>query len=113
MAGEKIIEALEISEEDRSAANEYEAARAAMTAEARDKMAPRQRNAVFSIYDSYVEPEVHVLKVVQKIPPASLNDALLVLPFSKVISMLQHLDYWAQHVSWAAHLCQGLRCDSL
>ena len=98
MAGEKIMEALDISEEDRRGADAYEESKTSMTDESIAKMAPRQRNPIFSIYPSYIDPEVHVLKVVQKIPPASLNDALLVLPFAKVVSMLKHLDFWAQHV---------------
>lgn len=99
MAGEKIVEALDLSEEDRSAAEAFEGSKSGMSHDAVAKMAPRQRNPTFSIYSSSIEPEVHVLKVVQKIPPASLNDALLVLPFSKVVSMLNHLSYWAEHVS--------------
>lgn len=98
MAGEKIIEALEISEEDRISLDAYEASKASMSQAQVDKMAPRKRNPIFSIYYTEVGPEVHVLRVVQKIPAASLNDALLVLPFANVVSMLKHLDYWAQQV---------------
>jgi U3 small nucleolar RNA-associated protein 12 len=111
MAGEKIMEALDISEEDRTGADAYEESKTSMTDESIAKMAPRQRNPIFSIYPSYIDPEVHVLKVVQKIPPASLNDALLVLPFSKVVSMLKHLDFWAQHVRDAGLQCRGLSAD--
>lgn len=106
MAGERIMEALEISEEDRRGLQEYEASKAKMSEESVAKMAPRKRNAIFTIYnDPTIEPEVHVLRVVQKIPPASLNDALLVLPFSKVVSMLEHLDYWAQKVCLGGRYC--------
>ena len=99
IAGERIAEALDLSEDDRLAANAYEASKATMTSETVAKLAPRKRDATFALYSTYVEPEEHVLKVVQKIPAASLSDALLVLPFAKVVSMLEHLDYWAQRVS--------------
>ena len=98
MAGERIMEALDISEEDRGSADAFEATKVGLSQDALDRLAPRKRNAIFSIYQTDVEPEVHVLYVVQKIPAASLNDALLVLPFAKVVSMLKHLDYWAQKV---------------
>lgn len=101
MAGERIAEALDISEEDRTALDDFEESKKAMSAEQIRKLAPRQRNPIFSIYPTDTEPEVHVLRVVQKIPPASLNDALLVLPFAKVVSMLKHLDFWAKKVSCA------------
>lgn len=101
MAGERIAEALEISEEDRFALDAFNATKKNMTPEQIKKLAPRQRNPIFSIYPTDTEPEVHVLRVVQKIPPASLNDALLVLPFAKVVSMLKHLDYWAMKVRLA------------
>lgn len=110
MAGERIIEALDISEEDRLSADGYEDSKAGMTEEAVNRMAPRQRHAIFSIYTSHIEPEVHVLKVVQKIAPSALNDALLVLPFAKVVSMLKHLDYWSKKVSCPAILWRLNEC---
>jgi len=100
MAGEKIVEALEISEEDRIILDGFEDSKKSMSPEQIKKLAPRQRNPIFSIYPLDTEPEVHVLRVVQKIPPASLNDALLVLPFAKVVSMLKHLDYWVKKVRY-------------
>jgi hypothetical protein len=99
MAGEKIAEALDISEDDRRMLDAFEETKQTMSAQQIKKLAPRQRNPIFSIYPTDTEPEVHVLRVVQRIPPASLNDALLVLPFAKVVSMLKHLDYWAKKVS--------------
>ena len=97
-AGERIIEALEIAQEDRAAADAHELVQRTMTEEAKMKAAPRPRNAIFSIYSQDIEPEVHVLRVIQKISPAALNDAMLVLPFSQVTIMLQVLDYWASKV---------------
>lgn len=99
MAGEKIAEALDISEEDRRYLDAFEETKKGMSEQQIKKLAPRQRNPIFSIYPTDTDPEVHVLRVVQRIPPASLNDALLVLPFAKVVSMLKHLDYWAKKVS--------------
>lgn len=102
MAGEKIIEALEISDEDRLQLQGHEETLKGMTEEAIERMAPRKRNPIFSIYeDPDMDPEIHVLKVVQKVSSASLNDALLVLPFAQVTSMLKHVDYWVERVSIA------------
>jgi U3 small nucleolar RNA-associated protein 12 len=101
MAGERIIEALEISDEDRIQLDHFEDSNKSLSPEALAKLAPRKRNAIFSIYNNEmntIDPEIHVLNVIKKISPASLNDALLVLPFALVVSMLKHIDYWTERV---------------
>lgn len=41
-------------------------------------------------------PDTHkyVLRVVEKIPPTHLEDALLVLPFDRVVSLFRYIDVW-------------------
>jgi U3 small nucleolar RNA-associated protein 12 len=43
-----------------------------------------------------ISAETHVLNVVSKIKAAALQDALLVLPFDKVLALFRFLDIWAQ-----------------
>ncbi|PCH41262.1 WD-repeat-containing protein [Wolfiporia cocos MD-104 SS10] len=92
MAGERIMEALELADAEIAAFREYEEAKA--KGGLSEQIAPPPRNPVLAAYD--VEPEEYVLKVVEKIPGTALYDALLVLPFGKVVSLMQYLNVWAQ-----------------
>jgi U3 small nucleolar RNA-associated protein 12 len=97
MAGERIIEALEVSEADQEATREYEREVASYSDPKQQARVPApSRNPVFSMYGG-CGPHEYVLKVVRQIPAASLHDALLVLPFSKVAQLIEHLDVWARH----------------
>ncbi|KAL7273608.1 beta transducin [Rhizina undulata] len=89
MAGERIMEALDIGINDLALMKEYHEAKAS-----RPNIAPPPRNAVFVALGG-VSAEAHVLNTVQKIKASHLQDALLVLPFEKVISLLSFLDIWA------------------
>lgn len=40
----------------------------------------------------------YVLKIIEKIRSSDLEEALLILPFTKVISLLRYLDVWAKKV---------------
>ncbi|KAI0750905.1 WD-repeat-containing protein [Daedaleopsis nitida] len=92
MAGERIMEALELADTELETFREYEEARRKGGLAA--TVAPPPRNAVLAAYD--VEPEEYVLRVVQKVPGTALYDALLVLPFGKVVSLMRYLNIWAQ-----------------
>ncbi|EPQ59303.1 WD40 repeat-like protein [Gloeophyllum trabeum ATCC 11539] len=94
MAGERIIEALDLADAERAAFREYEEAKASLSPEEAEKLPPPARNAVLAAYD--VTPEAWVLRVVDKIPNTALQDALLVLPFGKVVSLMNYLNMWAQ-----------------
>ncbi|GAA5973416.1 hypothetical protein JCM21900_001747 [Sporobolomyces salmonicolor] len=102
MAGERIMEALEISEADRLAKRAYEDEVSRLPEELAKRVPPPTRNAVFSMYGG-CSAEEYVLKVVRAIPAASLQDALLVLPFGKVMQLIEHLDVWA-HREWQLSL---------
>ncbi|KAL2002183.1 hypothetical protein VTN02DRAFT_480 [Thermoascus thermophilus] len=56
--------------------------------------APPARNPLYIALGN-ISAERHVLNVVQKIPAASLQDALLVLPFSKLPALFTFLNIWA------------------
>lgn len=103
-AGEKIIEALDMSTEERQALREYEDQKASSSLEVASKLPPPARNPILAYQGADFSSEAYVLQVVQKVPSAALHDALLVLPFSKVVLLIEHLDHWAQQVSLYA-LC--------
>ncbi|KAG1892575.1 WD-repeat-containing protein [Suillus subluteus] len=81
MAGERIIEALDLADAERTAFQEYEGKVAQAGSLEAAGMQPPPRNPILAAYD--LEPEAYVLQVVEKISSAALHDALLVLPFDK------------------------------
>ncbi|KAJ7744543.1 WD-repeat-containing protein [Mycena maculata] len=93
MAGERIIEALDLADSERALFRDYEEAMSRMTGDAM-RLAPPPRNAVLAAYD--LEPEAWVLRVVERVQSAALQDALLVLSFGKVVSLMGYLNIWAQ-----------------
>ena len=90
MAGEKIAEALEVGMPDLALMHEYHRAKAIQP-----NLALPQRNPIFLAYN-HISAEGYILNVVQKIKAASLQDALLVLPFDKVASLFTFLRIWAE-----------------
>ena len=96
MAGERIIEALDLADDERASFMEYEQVRSRMSADEAIKLEPPPRNPVLVAYD--IEPEAWVLRVVEKVQSTALQDALLVLPFGKVVSLMEYLNIWAQRV---------------
>lgn len=98
MAGERIAEALDLADAERATWAEYEEAKKSLKSEAeKEKVPPPPRNAVLAAYD--LDPEGWVLKVVNGVQATALLDALLVLPFDKVVSLMGYLNTWAQRVS--------------
>lgn len=96
MAGERIIEALDLADNERATLRDFEDQKAQVgTLEAAGLQLP-PRNPILSALD--LEPDSYVLRVVEKIPRTALYDALLVLPFGKVLSLMQYLDMWAKKV---------------
>jgi U3 small nucleolar RNA-associated protein 12 len=96
MAGERIMEALDLADRETEAFHDYEEAMAKLPEDDAMRMQPPPRNPILAAYD--VEPDIYVLQVVEKIPSSSLHDALLVLPFGKVVSLMGYLNLWAQKV---------------
>ncbi|KAG8845693.1 hypothetical protein FRB96_002287 [Tulasnella sp. 330] len=93
MAGERIMEALDIADADRQAQREYEELVAKLPPTEAATVPPPTRNGVLTAYG--IDGAAYVLMVVQKIHSTALQDALLVLPFSKVVSLMRYLDEWA------------------
>jgi U3 small nucleolar RNA-associated protein 12 len=102
MAGEKIAEALEMGMEDLELMREYEEAR-----KANPKTGLPQRNPAFLAHGG-VSASVYVLGVFQRIPAASLQDALLVLSFSQLPALLTFLALWAKEGRNVALTCRVL-----
>jgi hypothetical protein len=97
-AGERIIEALEVAEADRTLLAAYEEEKARLPEADAEKLPRPTRNAIFAFYKD-ISAEAYVLQIVRAVPSSALHDALLVLPFSKVVLLLSHLDHWAQKAS--------------
>ena len=95
MAGERIMEALDLADAERAAFKEFEESMSRLSDDAM-RLQPPSRNPVLVAYD--LEPDEYVLRVVEKVPNAALQDALLVLPFGKVVSLMNYLNEWAQKV---------------
>ncbi|KAJ5239666.1 Small-subunit processome Utp12 [Penicillium chermesinum] len=84
MAGEKIIEALDLGIEDLEVMREWRKVKAA-----NPKAAAPDRNPLYLAFNN-ISAEQHVLSTVQKIPAAALQDALL-LP-----ALFTFLNIWAE-----------------
>lgn len=97
MAGERIIEAIDLADGEREAFREYEEAMSRLPDDDAMRLQPPARNPVLAAYD--LEPEAYVLRVVEKVQSTALQDALLVLPFVKVVSLMGYLNIWAQRVN--------------
>ncbi|KIK99259.1 hypothetical protein PAXRUDRAFT_822951 [Paxillus rubicundulus Ve08.2h10] len=94
MAGERVVEALDLADNERAAFGEFEEQKVRVGTLEAAGLQPPPRNPILAALD--LEPEAYVLRVVEKVPSTALQDALLVLPFSKVLSLMRYLDIWAQ-----------------
>jgi U3 small nucleolar RNA-associated protein 12 len=102
MAGERIIEALEVADAERQVVQEWEEDKAKLRAEGKDDAAdalPRPPMHKELAARGDLEPQEYVLQVLKKVPAAQMEDALLVLPFGLVCSLLGYVDEWAKQVS--------------
>ena len=103
MAGEKLAEALELAFADLDAITAWNAAKAVAAQQASPAPAPPQRHPIFTIPPGPISAEAHVLAVMQRIPAAALQDALLVLPLDKVDTLFTFLRLWAEK-GWSMQL---------
>jgi len=94
MAGERLMEAIEVADADKAALADYEKSK---KTSGLDLPPPARHRLLSHAFESgeEVDANAYVLKVAVKILPAQLDDALLVLPFDFVISLMKYLDYWA------------------
>ncbi|ELU45473.1 WD-repeat-containing protein [Rhizoctonia solani AG-1 IA] len=107
MAGERIMEALDIADSERAATLAYEEQCLGLTEEEVARVPQPTRPPLLEALG--IDGPQHVLRVVEKVPGPALFDALLVLPFTKVVSMLTYLDEWAKRVTLRNHLRGALK----
>jgi len=96
MAGEKIIEALELADGEAEGQRKYAEAIEKLPLSERGKIGPPARNPVLAALG--LEPETYVLRTIERVHSSALYDALLVIPFSKVTSLFHYMDVWASQV---------------
>ncbi|KAG0039532.1 hypothetical protein BGZ82_007766 [Podila clonocystis] len=89
-SGERIMEALEIADQEINAWKEYNAG---VARGERGLSKPQRSPLLISMRQT---PEQHVWNELQRVRPAELDEALLVLPFSAVTSLLNWLDIFVQ-----------------
>jgi U3 small nucleolar RNA-associated protein 12 len=97
MAGERIMEAIELADADLAATKAYEEEKIKMGEMGGSLPKPTRHPELATKGD--ITPVAFVMGVLRKIPAASMEDALLVLPFRQVVSLLGYLDEWALAVS--------------
>lgn len=97
MAGEKIIEAIELADAERETWKTYEEEAAKLGPE-KAKALPQPTRSAELMARGDVSGEEYVWKTIRSVPAAGMEDALLVLPFRLVVSLLVYLDQWARKV---------------
>ncbi|KAJ1827290.1 beta transducin, partial [Coemansia sp. RSA 2599] len=90
-AGERIMEALDLADEERRKWDEYHERKRKMP---HLNAAPPETNPILA-YEK-LTPEAHVLRTIERVRAAELEDALLALPFSRVLSLMAYIDIWAR-----------------
>lgn len=89
MAGERIVESLELGMADLAVVREWEEAKLSNSS-----LAPPQRNPIFMTLGG-ISAEVYVMNTLQRIKASALHDALLVAPFSTVPLLFTFLNIFA------------------
>lgn len=97
MAGEKILEAIDLADSERETIRQWEEDKAKLPADQAQHL-PRPPRHPELVARGDVEPDALVLKTLKSVPAAQMEDALLVLPFKAVCSLLVYLDEWARTV---------------
>lgn len=95
-AGERILEAIDLAESERE---KWEAHRKSVSsAISMNQPIPAgpEQNLVLKALEM-PGPEWHLLKIIEKIRSAQLDEALLVLPFGKVLTLLQVMEIWVKN----------------
>jgi len=89
MAGERIVEALELGMADLQVLKDWEEAKLTQS-----NVAAPQRNPIFVVLGN-ISAEQHVMGVLEKIKASALHDALLVLPFATIPALFTFLNLFA------------------
>ncbi|KAG6902304.1 hypothetical protein C0995_001914 [Termitomyces sp. Mi166 len=96
MAGERIMEAIDLADQERVTFQAYDDDMAKLPDDSPMRLQPPPRNQLLVQLD--MKPDEYVLWVIEKVHSAALHDALLVLPFGKVVSLMGYLNMWAQKI---------------
>ncbi|KAK5201967.1 WD40-repeat-containing domain protein [Cryomyces antarcticus] len=88
--GEKIMEALELGYEDFQLVREWEFEKTR-----NPSLAAPARNPLFGALGN-ISAEQHILNTISRIPGASLNDALLVIPFSTIPTLFTFISIFLE-----------------
>ena len=110
MAGEKIMEAIELADAEREALEAYEEEVRRLGPEKSQGVVKPERSAELKARGD-ISGEEYVWKTLKSVPAAGMEDALLVLPFRQVVSLLVYLDAWAKNVSVSFNLIKVSRWD--
>lgn len=89
-AGERLMEAMDIGDEEKNGWLAYENAKA----KGLPGQPPQRHPILMAMGD--IEPDKYVLDVLKKIKANDLEEALMVLPFSKVMSLFSYIESWAK-----------------
>ncbi|KAL7317236.1 beta transducin [Mucor circinelloides] len=89
-AGERLIEAMDIGDEEKNGWLAYENAKSRGL-----PGQPPQRHAILMAMGD-IEPDRYVLDVLKKIKANDIEEALMILPFSKVMSLFSYIESWAK-----------------
>jgi U3 small nucleolar RNA-associated protein 12 len=92
MAGERIMEAIELADADLEDSKAYELGGGTGVRQRDGRLVARNVGEGVEGVGEYVRGEI------RRVPNASLEDAMLVLPFRGVVSLLTYLDSWARAV---------------
>ena len=96
-SGERIIEALELGRNDNILMEQYE-----QQLKIRPETPKPVRDPIFLAFGG-ISSEKYVLSVIEKVKPANLQDALLVLPFEHVEILIGFISVWAARVFLTSH----------
>ena len=97
VASERIMQALELADKDRELMTSFEETKARLPEAERSQLPFPTRDAVLMSLD--MSADAYILKEIEAISSSALMDAILVLPFDKVVSLIHYLQLWAESVS--------------
>jgi U3 small nucleolar RNA-associated protein 12 len=100
-AGERLMEALDIGVKDLDDLQQH-----TRELQKNPTLAPPQRNVILAALN--VPAERYVIDILRKIPASQLEDALLVFPFDKVISLFRFIEIWTAHKWYISLVCRVL-----
>ncbi|KAI8055175.1 WD40-repeat-containing domain protein [Syncephalis plumigaleata] len=101
-AGERVLEAIELADEDKATTQAYEE----MLSKNLNPPPPPRNPILLAMGD--ISADRYVLRTIERIRPSDLDEALLVLPFEKILSLMTYLDIWARKEWNTALTCRVL-----